>query len=73
MPGSVITRATMSASTTAEAMVQAAMSTPHTVVAARNRRIAADARHSRGSIGARVFSVRTGASTIRWKPESRRR
>ena len=71
--GSVITLATMPARTTAEAMVHAAVSTPHTVLATRKRRIAAEARHSRGSIGARVFSVRTGASTIRWRRVSRRR
>ena len=51
----MITPATMRASTTAEAMVHAAMTTtPHAMVATRKRRIAADARHSRGSSGARA-------------------
>ena len=67
--GSVITRATMSASTTAEAIVAPAISTPHAVDDTRKRRIAVDARHRRGSTG----PLTCGAATIRSRPEWRRR
>ncbi len=67
--GSVITLATMPASTTAEAMVAQEMSTPHMVVDTRKRRIAADARHRRGSTG----PFMCGAATTRSRPVWRRR
>ena len=48
-----MTRATMLASTTAEPIAQPEITTPQPTAATRKRRNAVDARHSRGSSGAR--------------------
>lgn len=61
-----MTRATMLASTIAEPIAQPEITTPQPTVATRKRRNAIEARHSRGSSGAREPLVfRTGASPAR--------
>src|ERR1700722_3773374 len=59
-----MTREAMCASRIAEPIAQPEITTPQTVVAARKRRSAVDARHSRGSRGPRLLLLRTLASPV---------